>query len=134
MVETIEEYLVVEIQKKCFAINTRYIESIHPSASIKFNEDRSHCLQIPETNWEKSCPIFKYKISSGNANKLDIFSHYSRVIFFSDDQTGKDGAIIVDAIRKVSEISVEKENKIERNCFDSNEEVIIFDIGNVFMT
>ena len=136
-----EEYLIVEIGKKNFALNTCYIESIHSSSSINFNEDLSRCLPFPEMDWDKSFPVFTFNDLSNNKNKTSFVKHSSRVIFLSDNQTGRNIAVIVDAIRKILEVSVEKGDQIEATMVDGNnqfllddDKVTIFDIRNVFMT
>ncbi|MHA2112895.1 MAG: hypothetical protein ACXAC6_18015 [Candidatus Hodarchaeales archaeon] len=141
MTSNMEEYLIVEIGKKYFALNTCYIESIHSSSSINFNEDLSRCLPFPEMDWDKSFPVFTFNDLSNDKNKASIVKHSSRVIFLSINQTGRNIAVIVDAIRKILEVSVEKGNQIEATKLDSNNQflldnnkVTIFDIRNVFMT
>lgn len=136
-----EEYIIVEIGKKNFALNTCYIESIHSSASINFNQDLSRCLPVPEMDWDKSFPVYTLKDSSNDKNKTSILKHSSRVIFLSDNQTGRNVAVIVDAIRKILDVSIEKGQQIDVTKIDvnnqfpwDNEKVIIFDIRNVFMT
>jgi chemotaxis signal transduction protein len=136
-----QEYLIVEIGKKNFALNTCFIESIHSSSSINFNEDLSRCLPYPEMDWDKSFPVFTFNELSNNKNKTSSLKHSSRVIFLSDNQTGRNIAVIVDAIRKILEVSVSKGNQIEATKFDGNhqflldnDKVTIFDIRNVFMT
>ena len=136
-----EEYLIVEIGRNNFALNTRYIESIHSSSSINFNEDLSRCLPFPEMDWDKSFPVFTFNNLSNNKNKTSFVKHSSRVIFLSYNQTGRNIAVIVDAIRKILEVSVEKGDQIEATMVDGNnqfllddDKVTIFDIRNVFMT
>ncbi len=136
-----EEYLIVEIDKKNFALNTCYIESIHSSASINFNEDLSRCLPLPEMDWEKSFQVITLKDSSNNKYKTSSFKHSSRVIILSDNQTGRNVAVIVDAIRKILDLSVEKGQQVEVTKIDihnqfplDDEKVTILNIRNVFMT
>ena len=74
-----EEYLIVEISKKSYAINTCYIESIHSSASIKFNEELNRCLPLPETDWDKSYPVFTLKNTSNNENTTSFSKHSSQI-------------------------------------------------------
>ncbi|MHA2167085.1 MAG: hypothetical protein ACXAAT_14590, partial [Candidatus Hodarchaeales archaeon] len=85
MTSNMEEYLIVEIGKKTFALDTCYIESIHSSSSINFNEDLSRCLPFPETDWDNSFSVFSIKDLSNDNNKVSIVKHSSRVIFLSDN-------------------------------------------------
>ncbi len=141
MTRSEEKYLIIHIGKKKFALNTCSIESIHSSSSINFNEDLSRCLPLPELDWDKSFPVFAFNDLSNNKNKASFVKHSSRVIFLSYNQTGKNIAVIVDAIRKILEVSVGKGNQIEATKLDGNnqflldnDKVTIFDIRNVFMT
>ena len=92
-------------------------------------------------DWDKSFPVFTFNDLSINKNKTSFVKHSSRVILLSDNQTGRNIAVIVDAIRKILEVSVEKGNQIEATKLDGNnqflldnDKVTIFDIRNVFMT
>ncbi|MHA2279192.1 MAG: hypothetical protein ACXAC2_25715 [Candidatus Kariarchaeaceae archaeon] len=125
MADNMEEYLIVEIGKNIFALNTCYIESIHSSSSINFNEDFSRCLPFPEMDWDKSFPVFTFNDLSNNKNKAPFVKHSSRVIFLSDNQTGKNIAVIVDAIRKILEVSVGKGNQIEATKLDGNDQFLL---------
>ena len=134
-------YIIVNIGKGKFAINTSYIESIHSSASINFNDDLTCCLPGSVGDEDKIIPVLSSKGSSPTESESSLVKHLSRVIFLSDSQLGKIVALIVDAINKVVDVSTEKERFKEINRVDvikkiqvDNKEVEIFDIRNIFMT
>jgi len=133
-----EKYLIVNIGKDKFAINTCSIESIHSSASISFSEDLNRCLPESGMDWEKSIPVIKPNCSSKNESESSLENQTSRVIFLSDDSAGRIVALIVNTINKVVNVSTEKEELTKNGIIEkiqiNNKEVEIFDISNVFMT
>ena len=141
MTSSEETYLIVNIGKEKFAINTCSIESIHSSTSINFNEDLSRCLPRSGMDWDKSIPVINPKCSSNNVSESSLVKHSSRVIFLSDGKAGRIVALIVNKIKEVVNVSTEKENLNEITENDvieqiqiNNKEVKIFNISNVFMT
>ena len=140
MTSSEEKYLIVNLGKDNFAINTCYIESIHSFASISFNEDLSRCLPRSGMDWDKSIPVIKPKCSSNNENGSSFVKHSSRVIFLLDDQAGRIVALIVNTINKVVNIPTEIENSDEITKNEvieqiqiNNKEVEILNIRNLFM-
>ena len=101
----------------------------------------SRCLPESGKDWVKNIPVIKPKCSSNNESKSSLVKHSSRVIFLSDDLTGRIAALIVNTINKLVNVPTEKgdlneitKNDIIEQIQIDNKEVEIFDISNVFIT